>query len=356
MKKLRIGQIGPLNLPIPPKKYGGSEWIIHWLCEELTKRGHKIFLFAAQDSKTKAHLCPIIKKSLWVSKKRDHSPYYGYQMAVIAKKAKELKLDILHDHLGPITLALYGQVDVPIVHTLHIPFRGKDRPWGYEKLNAKLVSISDAQRKPAPKLNYVDTIYNGIDIKNFPFNQNPRNQFVWIGELSPRKGILEVIKIAKLAKIKLVIAGRIPPPSQKYDHLFFQKHIKRELNKKNIRYVGEVRRGTLSRYYRGARAFLYPLQWEEPFGLTIIESMATGTPVIAFRRGSMPEVVKHKKTGFIIPPFNKKGEANIKAFAEAIKDIDQIKREDCRKWVEENFTKEIMADRYEKLFYKLARK
>ena len=356
MRKLRIGQIGPLNLPIPPKKYGGTEVVIYELCEELTKRGHEVFLFAAEDSKTSAHLCPITKKSLWVSKIKESTPYYAYEMATIARKSKELKLNILHDHLGPWSLTLYGQVNIPIIHTLHIPFKNNDRIWAYRKLNSKLVSISNAQRKPAPNLNYVATIYNGIDIKNFPFNDKPKNHFVWVGELSPRKGILEVIKIAKLAKIKLIIVGRIPPPAQGKDYLFFKRHIEKELNKGNIRYVGEVRKKIIGRYYRTAKAFLYPLQWEEPFGLTMIESMACGTPVIAFKRGSVSEIIKNGETGFIIPPFTKKGEQNLAKFIEAIKKIKSIKRKNCRKWVEEKFTLKKMVDEYEKLFFKILEK
>ena len=354
MKKLRIGQISPLNLPIPPKKYGGTEKIIYWLCNGLTEKGHEVFLFGTKNCKTKAKLIPIIPKGLWQMKNIDSTPFYAYAMAMIAKKAKQLKLDILHDHLGPHSLSLYGQTDIPIVHTLHVPM-DNSRAWAYRKLNARLVSISNAQRKPAPDLNYAATIYNGIDIKNFPFNDRPGDHFIWGGELSQRKGILEVIKIAKLAKIKLILVGRIPPPTQKKDHLFFKKYIKRKLNKNGIRYVGEVERGKLGRYYRNARAFLYPLQWEEPFGLMIIEAIACGTPVIAFRRGSVPEVVKNNKTGLVVSPFSKKGKPNIEGFMQAMKKIDQIDRRECRRWVEENFTIEKMTGEYEKLFYKILR-
>ena len=355
MKKLRIGQIGPLNLPIPPKKYGGTEKIIYWLCEGLVKKGHEVFLFAAKDSKTKAHLCPIIEKSLWNSKIKpeEYAPYYAYQMSVIAQKSKELKLDILHDHLGPWSLVLYGQTKIPIIHTLHIPFKNKDRIWGYQKLNSKLISLSLAQRKTAPHLNYSANIYNGIDLRPFPFNLKPENYFIWVGELSQRKGILEVIKIAKMAKIKLLIIGRIPPPAQRRDNIFFNKYIKNNLNKGNIKYVGELSQEKIGKYYKNARAFLYPLQWEEPFGLTMTESMACGTPVIAFRRGSVPEIIQNGKTGFIVHPWDKKGQINLKGFAEEIKKIGQIDRRECRKSVEEKFSAEMMVENYEKTFFKI---
>lgn len=355
MRKLRIGQISPLNLPVPPKKYGGAEKIIYWLCEGLKERGHEVTLFGTKDSKVSCNLCPIIEKSLWSSKIKESTPYYAYEMAIIARKAKELKFDILHDHLGPWTLSLYGQTDVPILHTLHTPFKSKDRIWAYQKLNSKLISISNAQRKPAPELNYLATIYNGIDVENYPFNKKPKDYFVWVGELSPRKGIFEVIKIAEMTKIKLVLAGRIPPARQSRDYAFFNKYIAHKLNKGNIAYVGEKTPDGLKKIYRDAIAFLYPLQWEEPFGLTMAESMACGTPIIAFKRGSVPEVIKDKKTGFIIKPF-KKGKTNYEDFIKAIAHVEKISREECRKWVEDNFTVKRMVEEYEKLYYKVVKK
>lgn len=355
MRKLKIGQISPLNLPIPPKAYGGTERVIFWLCQELKRMGHDVFLFASRDSRAPCKLIPIIEKSLWLSKKiKEHAPYYALEMAIVNKKAKELKFDILHDHLGPWSLTLYGKVEIPIVHTLHVPFAGgrEDRIFVYKKLNAKLVSISFSQRRIAPDLNYVANIYNGIDLSLFPFNKKPKNFFIWVGELSPRKGIYEVIKIAKMAKISLILIGRIPSPNQREDYQFFKKYIERELNKGKIFYVGEISSKKLAFYLGRAIALLYPLQWEEPFGLIMVESMACGTPVIAFKRGSVPEIVKNKFVGFVVNPV-KNGKQNFEDFLGAIENISQIKREDCREWVEKNFTKERMAKDYEKLFYKI---
>jgi glycosyltransferase involved in cell wall biosynthesis len=274
-------------------------------------------------------------------------------MVTISKMAEKLKLDILHDHLGPWSLTLYGKLKIPILHTLHVPFQEReDRIFVYKKLKAKLVSISFAQRKPAPNLNYIANIYNGIDISKFSFNKKPKNYFIWVGELSKRKGILEVIEIAKRAKINLYIAGRIPSSKQTEDYQFFKKFVEKRLNKGRIKYLGELSQRQLSFYYRNAIAFLYPLQWEEPFGLAMVEAMACGTPVIAFERGSVPEVVKDKLTGFVIKPF-KKGKQNFEDFIFAIENISNIKRENCREWVEKNFTKERMAKEYERVYYKV---
>lgn len=355
MRQLRIGEISPLNLPIPPKKYGGSEKVIFNLCQELPKRGHKVFLFGTGNSKVDCELIPILEKGLWEKKVKDSGAYYAYEMAIIAIKARKLKLDILHDHLGPLSLPLNGLIDIPLVHTLHVPFNNPDRPWVYQHLNSKLISISLAQRKAAPHLNYVANIYNGVDMNFYHFNPNPKDYFLWVGELSPRKGIFEVIKVAKKMNLPLVLAGRIPPPRQKTDYEFFQKYIQKELNKKNIKYIGEKTPEQLKSYYKNAYAFLFPLQWEEPFGLTMIEAMACGTPVVAFRRGSVKEVVKHSKTGFVVPPLNKQRSVNYQGFIEAIKKLDKISRLQCRQWVEKNFSTKVMIDNYEKLFYNLTK-
>lgn len=357
MRKLRIGQIAPLNLPIPPQRYGGTEKIIYLLCKELTKRGHEVFLFGSGDSKVNCHLIPVVEKGFWYLKpkgKNYYLPRYALAMVEIAKKIEDLKLDILHDHLGFWSFSFYGQKKkIPIVHTLHIPFKNESIIWAYDKLKAKLISISFSQRKPARHLNYVANIYHGIDVENFPFNEKPKNYFLWVGELSPRKGILEVIKLAKMAKIKLILIGRIPPPHQKTDYEFFLKYTKKELtDNRTIRYLGELTPENLKIFYKNAIAFLYPLQWEEPFGLTVIESMACGTPVVAFKRGAMPEIIKNGKTGFVISP-SKNGKGNYNDFIGAIKNINKISRRDCRKWVEENFTVKKMVDEYEKTFLKI---
>jgi glycosyltransferase involved in cell wall biosynthesis len=316
--------------------------------------GHEVFLFGTGDSKVSCKIIPILEKALWKNKKiKEYSPYYALEMAIISKMVEKLKLDILHDHLGPWSLTLYGKLKIPIFHTLHVPLQEReDRIFVYQKLKANLVSISFAQRKPAPQLKYIANIYNGIDISKFPFNKKPKNYFIWVGELSKRKGILEVIEIAKRAKINLYIAGRVPPPKQTEDYIFFKKFVEKKLNRGKIKYLGELSPRKLSFYYKNAIAFLYPLQWEEPFGLTMVESMACGTPVIAFERGSVPEVVKDKLTGFVIKPL-KREKQNFKDFIDAIEIISTIKRENCREWVERNFTKEKMVREYEKVYYKL---
>jgi glycosyltransferase involved in cell wall biosynthesis len=371
MKKLRIGQIAPLNVPIPPKKYGGTERIIDALCRGLSKRGHKVFLFAAADAKTGGKLIPIIPKSLWTNEIRETTPYYAYEMNVILQKSPGLKLDILHDHLGPSSLALYGGLNIPIVHTLHVPMN-EHRAWAYQKLNSKLISISNNQRKDAPRLNYIATVYNGTDTNLFRFNPNPKNYLLFLGELVERKGVREAIFTAKKLKLKLIIAGRVPlqTPSQIKDYSFYQKYVKPVLNRGRVEYAGEIAGEKTFKIYGNAKVTLFPICWEEPFGLVMTESMSCGTPIIAFARGSVPEIIKDGKTGFIVnfSPSDIRGnwiikKTGVEGLCEAVnriyampeKEYRQM-RENCRERVEKNFTIEKMVDEYEKLYYKIVKK
>jgi len=211
----------------------------------------------------------------------------------------------------------------------------------FQSKNQYYVSISNAQRKPAPDLNWIETVYNGLDLKLFPFSAKPRNHYLFLGRLLPTKGVAEAIMAVKRAKQSLIIAGI---PNEGY---YWEKKIKPSLGK-DIKYVGNIPYEKTYKYYGQAKALLCPIQWEEPFGLTFIEAMACGTPVIAFNRGSVPEVIKDKKVGFIV---NSIGEMTV-----AIKKINEISRRKCRNWVEKKFSLKKMVDDYEKVFLKIFKK
>lgn len=354
MKKLRIAQIAPLWFSIPPKKYGGTERIISLLTEELVKRGHKVTLFASGDSKTKANLLSPVKRGL-IAQNITWEDYWWdlFNHALAFEKAN--KFDIIHCHWNMLGVFFQKFIKTPTIHTMHnIPstFTQKIsyKRWKifeYYKKNLNLVFISNSEKKNAlsmlkkVKNNWV--VYNGIDTSLFKFNPNPKDYFVWIARICPAKGVENAIKIAKTAKIKLVLAGQIQNHFQQY----FKEKIKPHLGSQ-IKYIGEISQEQLSDFYGSARGCLYPIKWEEPFGLIMAESMACGTPVIAFRRGSVPEIIKHGKTGFIVK--------NIKETVNAIKKIDQIKRENCRKWVEKKFSVKKMVNDYEKIYYQLLKK
>jgi len=348
MKKLKIAQIAPLWFSIPPKKYGGTERIISHLTEELVKRGHEVTLFASGDSKTKGKLISPIKKHLCsfpdFDKKITWQEYVWNAFNTARAIELSLKFDILHTHWVWLPFLFSKFSKTPIIHTFHNIPKKEDSRWKileYYKNDINAVFISKSEKKNSKiKFNKNWVIYNGIDISQFKFNPKRGNHFIWVGRIDPAKGIQNAILVAKETGEKLLFAGQL----QEIWKNFFREKIKPYLSK-NIKYVGELSQKELSNFYGKAKAFLYPIEWEEPFGLVMIEAMACGTPIIVFNRGSAKELVKDGKTGFVVE--------NLKEMKEAMREIDKIKREDCRKWVEENFTKERMAKEYENVYYQI---
>ncbi len=353
MKKLKIAQLVPPWLAVPPKKYGGTELIASYLTEELVKRGHNVTLFASGDSKTKAKLVSVFPKALYWQETSWQEPYRPLLHAFSCfKKAKNF--DIIHNHFHYWGLCFSGLTKTKVITTYHGDFNSIPKNTAKYKLlekfkNSLFVSISNSQRKIKNlKLNFIATVYNGIDVKKFQFNDKPDNYLAWMGRITPKKGILEAIKIAKKVGLPLKIAAKIDknyPP----DVEFYEKKIKPFIDGKKVIYIGEIGGcQAKSNFLKGAIALLNPITWKEPFGLVMPEAMACGTPVIVFDRGSAREVVKDKKTGFIVK--------NIPQAINALKKIGEIKRKDCRLWVEKKFTKERMVDKYEKLYYKILEK
>jgi len=350
---------GHFTCPPPKGVIYAPMLILEAIAEGLAKKGHKIFFFGPEGSKLKTvkaiskGLLPLYSGKQPGSKNHPilNDPnidqakvanlWDQYLISLIYREALKGKFDLIHIHPAdralPFGLAIKK---IPVVYTLHDPIY----PWRaevfkmFQTKNQYYISISDAQRKPAPDLNWAATIYNGLDLKKFPFSNKPKNQLLFLGRILPTKGPDIAIRAAKFAKENLIIAGA--PNKGNY----WEKKIKPWLGK-DIKYVGNIPYEKIFRYYGKAKALLCPIRWEEPFGLTFIEAMACGTPVIAYERGSAKEVIKNGKTGFIVK--------NIKEMAEAIKKIGRIDRYECRKWVEQKFTMEKMVDNYEKVFYKI---
>jgi len=364
---MRIAIIDTNFYPTPPigkKKINAPLWITSYLAEGLVKKGHKVSLFGSSDSKTKANLISNNLPSLpnnknWfkafqkVNLKWKEIIGENYELFLISRlyeMAQKNLFDIIQFHSNLRVLHFAPLVKTPIVFTIHDPF---DYPSGSNALkliygsfqknrikHVHFVSLSNSQRKPCPSLNYAATIYNGIDAQKFSFSEKEGDYLAFAGRMSPWKGAHIAIRIAKKTGEKLKIAAEIPNYSVDY----WDKKIKPYLSQKII-YQGTLKQSQMPSFYKKAKALLMPISWEEPFGLVMIEAMACGTPVIAFNRGSVPEIIKHGKTGFIVN--------NEKEMTEAIKKIDQIDRKECRKHVEENFTVEKMVDNYEKLYFKI---
>ena len=342
---MKIALLAPFEESVPPQKYGGTELIVYYLAQLLSKK-HSVFLFATGDSKTKARLIPIFPRSIRKEKIsqdmkiRESLKYMG--IAKVVKELKKIKVDIIHNHMGwrffpftsffpnPTVTTLHGPLDTEYAKFIHSWFREQ-----------ALISISNSQRVPLPNLNYTGTVYNGIDINNFEFNNKPGDYFAFLGRMSPEKGPVQAIQIAKAAGVKLKMAAKVDVA----DATFFEKEVKPLINKKQIEFLGEIESQEKSNFLKNARGLIAPIQWAEPFGLFFVEAMACGTPVITMNRGSAPEIIKNGKTGFVLN--------NIEEATNAVKSIDKIKREDCRKWVEKNFSAEIMVENYEKIYYQL---
>lgn len=366
MKKLRIAilasnliKIPPKPKDIPPSFSGAPEKMISLITEGLVQRGHKVTLFASGDSKTKARLISVTKKQVWKEKGVGFFPtvyapgvgaigssrYHERFELLLISKAYQMarEFDIIHSHFDILTAFFAPFVKTPTVSTLHSPLTGVRKIiLSYFKKSQYYVSISNNQRKFLPDLNYIATIYHGIDCKRIFFNLNPENYLVITGRIHPVKGIKEAIFVAKKTNMPLLFMG------SHGDDDYWRKKILPEIDGKKIIYKGFVPQNKMYKIIARAKAYIFPVQWEEPFGLTLIEAQACGTPVIAFDRGSIKEVINNGKTGFVVK--------NIDEMIKAIKKIDQIKRGDCRKWVEERFTIERMVSDYEKAFYQIIRK
>lgn len=354
MEKLRIAQVAPLWIPIPPEKYGGIERIVAMLCDGLVEKGHDVTLFASPGSKTKAKLVSVFDKPLLDAGIPWSNPIWNLRnLSKAYEGAIKGEFDIVHTHLDIWSLFFHNLTSVPTIQTMHNPLyrtnadANKDdrlRLFTEEASNLNMVFISQSARDQAmvefPE-NKVRLIYNGIDMSHFEFNSKGGDHFVWIARMNKHKGVENAIAAAEKLGAKLLLAGRVDSTQQEY----FDIYIKPHLNDK-IQYVGELSEMELSNFYGQARALLYPIEWEEPFGLVVAEAMACGTPVIAYRRGSMPELVEDRKTGFVV-------DSDVDKLVEAMKMVGKIDRVYVRKRTEERFSKEIMTANYEKTYYEL---
>lgn len=336
---MRIAQIAPLWIPIPPYTYGGIELVVSLLTEELVKRGNEVTLFATGDSKTSARLAPIWPKSLWRAKL--HAPSAIYSL--LYKKIYEMRdeFDIIHDHCEFYTPFVNSLMKVPVVSTVHHPVYEEMTILFKKFPKINYVAISKDQRKKAPGVNFTETIYHGLPLEKYEFNNKPENYLLWLSKITPEKGVLEAIKVAEAAGEKLILSGIIPKEQQD----FFEYRILPHIDGKQIQFVGASDFKKKIQLFKNAKAFLYPIKRDEPFGLVVIESMACGTPVIAYNEGAMSELIKDGKTGFLVSERNE--------MIEALGKIGQIERSLCRAEVEKTFCLEKMVNGYENLYHKL---
>jgi glycosyltransferase involved in cell wall biosynthesis len=334
---VRIAQVAPLYESVPPHLYGGTERVVSYLTEELVRRGEDVTLFASGDSKTKAKLIPACERSLRLTKAVDTLALHIVMLEEVIKRAGEF--DIVHFHIDYLhyslsrrsrlnhVTTLHGRLDLPNLSILYREFT--DMP---------VISISDSQRRALPFAAWAGTVYHGLPPDEFHLRAQPEDYLLFLGRISPEKRVDRAIEIAKRAGRKLKIAAKI----DRADRYYFNKHIKHLLDQPFIEFIGEVGRQEADKLLGGAAALLFPIDWPEPFGLVMIEALACGTPVIAFRCGSVPEVITDGVTGFIVE--------DIEQAAKAVGRIGQIDRARCRQEFEIRFTDRRMAQDYVKIY------
>jgi glycosyltransferase involved in cell wall biosynthesis len=335
---MRIAQVAPLALPIPPGRYGGTERVIYDLCEALGDRGHEVTLFASGDSETGARLVAAIPRSLWKEKAPFDPLAPAFRMhEELFRRAEDF--DVIHTHTDFFALPYARHSPTPVLTTLH----GRlDIPHVADTLRlfqaAQLVAISDSQRSQAPHANWAGTVHHGLPLDDYRFDAAGGEGLLFLGRMTPEKAPHAAIEIAVDAGVPLILAGRVEPANQRY----FEREVKPRLAHSLVRYVGEVSDAEKHALLGRARALLFPIDWPEPFGLVMIEAMACGTPVIARPKGAAPEVVTDGVTGML-------ADTRLELVA-AVQAVQRIDRAACRRHVETRFSVAAMTARYEAIY------
>ena len=342
-ENMKIAQVAPLWESVPPKLYGGTERIVSYLTEELVRQGHDVTLFASGDSVTDASLRPVCRQALRLRGRGLMDPLAQHvrMIEMVAKEAR--RFDVIHFHTDYLHFPLTRRQSVPTLTTLHGRLDIPDLvPLFREFDEMNLVSISDVQRRPIPWANWLATVHHGIPLHMYQAHSEPGAYLAFLGRICPEKGVDRAIEIATRAQIPLRIAAKIDAADREY----FECKIRGLLDNPLVEFVGEIADHQKSGFLGNARALLFPIDWPEPFGLVMIEAMACGTPVIAFARGSVPEIVDEGVTGYLV---NTMEEA-----VDAVHRADAIDRLVCRRVSEERFGVERMCQDYLDVYARLS--
>ncbi len=336
---MRIAQIAPLYESIPPKQYGGTERIVSYLTEELVNMGLDVTLFASGDSVTKAELVGIVPEATRINE-RDPIIYHLLLIEQLMERIESF--DIVHFSIDCIHFPIARRLDVPHITTLHGRLDLPDLIPFYEEFNdIPVVSISNAQRIPLPFANWQGTVYHGLPKDLYKLNEKPDKYLVFLGRISIEKRPDRAIEIAKKSGIKLKIAAKI----DKVDREYFENVITPLLDDPMIEFIGEICEKDKQDFLGNALALLFPIDWPEPFGLVMIESLACGTPVIAYGNGSVPEIIDNGIDGFIVNSIN--------SAVKAVSNIDLIDRKRCRQIFDQRFTSRLTAENYLNIYEKI---
>ena len=341
---MRIAQVAPLYESVPPKYYGGTERVVSYLTEELVRQGHEVSLFASGDSVTKARVVAACRRSLRLDEHCvDQMAHQILMLERVFQRAAQF--DIVHFHVDylhfplsrrqPTThvTTLHGRLDIPDLIPLYEEFR--DMP---------VISISNDQREPLSWANWQATVYHGLPTDLYGYHEEPGSYLAFMGRISPEKRVDRAIEIAKQVEIPLKIAAKIDPVDKDY----FESVIKPLLPDRLVEFVGEIGDAEKNEFLGNACALVLPIDWPEPFGLVMIEAMACGTPVIAYRDGAVPEVIEEGHTGFIVE--------ELEDAVEAVRRVPELSRKRCREVFEQRFTAERMAHDYVRVYERLIKR
>ena len=342
---MRIAMLAPLWKTVPPQKYGGTELVTSLLTDELVKLGHEVTLFACGGSKTDAKLVEVIDRPLYDilgGFKFDAIQFYDFMEIKLAfDAAKNGEFDIIHNQMGLQIAALGNLSPVPMVTTNHSSLPPDFEPLSKLSKDSNYISISNSQRLMAPYLNYIATVYHGIKTDNIEASYQEGDYLLFLATMSESKGVDRAIEIAKRTGMKMIMAGDIRDAS------YFET-IKPLIDGNQIVYIGEVDSQKKNELMKNAKAYIFPIRWSEAFGLTVVEALASGTPVIAYPNGSLPELIDNGKTGFLVN--------SIDQAVEAVKNISNISRKECRLQAVQRFDVSVMAKNYIKVYEELLKK
>ncbi|BAU53094.1 glycosyltransferase family 4 protein [Mucilaginibacter gotjawali] len=335
---MKVAVLAPVAWRTPPRHYGPWEQVASNITEGLVKLGIDVTLFATGDSVTAGKLYSVCDTGYEEDRTQDAKVLECMHISNLVERAGDF--DIIHNNFDFLPLTYSALVKTPFITTIHgfsspriIPVYKKYNPVGH------YVSISNADR--SPELQYLATVYNGLNIKHFEFNNEPKDYLLYFGRIHPDKGTAEAIAIAKKSKRRLLIAGLVQ------DDAYFRERIEPELSPAIV-YMGNAGSNQRNELLKNAFALLHPINFDEPFGMSVAEAMLCGTPVIAFNRGSMPELIRHEKTGFLVN--------NIEEAVEAVENLKYIQRKACQTWASTMFSAEKMVDGYLKLYKKILAK
>jgi glycosyltransferase involved in cell wall biosynthesis len=335
---VKIAVIAPCWFPVPPTGYGGIEWVVSLLADGLVDAGHDVTLFASGDSHTRAELAAIhpVAPSEWIGRS------FWELRHVLHCYERADEFDVINDHSGPFAAALGAAIETPVVHTVHGPLDGEPGQL-YDQVTrvaprTSFISLSMNQRKPRPGFNWIANCPNALDLSVYPFRPQRGDYLLFLGRMSPDKGAHRAVAVAMEAGLPLKIAGKMREPKEReYWEQFVEPHLGN-----GIEWLGEVSHGEKVELLQHARATLFPIEWEEPFGLVMIESMACGTPVIATRCGAVPEVVEHGRSGIVVEDY--------RIMAAAVDEADRLESRDMRRYVEQHFSPLRMVSDYVKAY------